>query len=133
MNTLLFFYFPTQRLESDVDSLLQSGDKGVSGPALGYVINDPLLHGDGESKRVEAYTAARDVEKILASATDRLRGIVARANATFERGREDPLEQVRGILDDQMGAMAAVDREASALLDEARAIAARLGDLTSQY
>jgi hypothetical protein len=68
------------------------------------------------------------VDGLLCRANDALAALVRRVNAEYERRRDDPLEQVRAVLDSQMAAMAAVDREAAALLQDARAAAAALGE-----
>ena len=84
---------------------------------------------DGELKRADAYAKAQEVNAMLHSAGAALGELVARVNSEFERQREDPLEQIRSILDSQMSAMAFVEREASTLLQEARTAATQLNDV----
>jgi hypothetical protein len=93
---------------------------------------------DVSANRIAAFATAQEVDRLLGTYAGTLRELVERVNATYgAAGRGDdalsspaassnPLELVRSTLESQMAALAYVDREAGALLAEARSLDAQL-------
>ena len=133
-----------QRLESEMDAIMGAGAAAAAtaagsaswlggGPSRGFLSPSAsaMSHVDGEMKRADAYSKALEVDSLLHSASGALAELVSRVNVEFERQREEPLEQIRSILDSQMASLAFVEREASILLQEARNAAAHLSDASA--
>ena len=93
---------------------------GAAGPSASSAVDDV------SANRIAAFQTAQEVDALLVQYSGALRELVERVNKEYSRQAEDPLEVIRSILDSQMAALAYVDREASALLVEARALDSQL-------
>lgn len=94
----------------------------LGAPAGGAAGGGLLAGDDVSSNRIAAFQTAQEVDAALGKAAGVLRELVERVNRKSARQADEPLEVVRGILDSQMAALAYVDREAAALLGEARTL-----------
>lgn len=123
------YFSPVQRLEHEMDAILGAGyapgaslqlGGGAAGPSASSAVDDV------SANRIAAFQTAQEVDALLVQYSGALRELVERVNKEYSRQAEDPLEVIRSILDSQMAALAYVDREASALLVEARALDSQL-------
>lgn len=127
-----------QRLEGEMDAILGAAYAPGASLALGGGAGSAAAAAaaaasadEVSANRIVAFQTAQEVDGLLVQYSGALRELVDRVNRAAGaggsgRGEEDPLEVVRSILDAQMGALSYVDRQASSLLGEARALDAQL-------
>lgn len=98
-------------LEDDIDALTRAS--GFTGPAAS----------SADAKRAEAYAKAQRVDAVLNSTAHTLEELVERVNLENKQQEDDPLEQIRSILDSQMSALRYIDSEAQQLVTIAQGVA----------
>jgi ElaB/YqjD/DUF883 family membrane-anchored ribosome-binding protein len=110
-----------QSLEGEMEELLAALPQSAGGYGSWFGGGYSLFAGGNaaDAKRAAAYATTLDVNQTLNHLSDELKDVVAAVNKHYETAQDEPLEQIRQTLDNQMTSLQHIQQQAREAISKA--------------